>query len=364
MYDPVLGRFLSPDPFVQAPDFSQSFNRYTYCLNNPLKYTDPTGENPLLIAILLSAFINTAIQGISGNINSTGDFWKAMGIGALAGAAGYGAGSLVSGAIQFGGFAGGSLIGAAGGAAGGFVGGAGNVWANGASFGDGLKAGLIGGGTGAIVGGITGGLIRGISDYKNGYDFWDGSRFDDVLTGDITSANGDVKKIADSYNSSFQAEYDTDILQEKMLKIYDVKEGDYSIKEITTRTTKGKYGLTTEGKYYKLSTNEIVGGYTMSNSNSLSTSLHVSPYYTNGDIVLFKAVAGHELIHAYHYYAVPGFTRMNSERVAYKYSVDVLVNNGRFSTAMSLLNTAHGLSYWGTYPFQYGVLPYRLYWRF
>jgi RHS repeat-associated protein len=44
MYDPVLGRFLSPDPYVQAPDFSQNFNRYSYCLNNPLKYTDPSGE--------------------------------------------------------------------------------------------------------------------------------------------------------------------------------------------------------------------------------------------------------------------------------------------------------------------------------
>ena len=44
MYHPILGRFLSPDPYVQAPDFSQSFNRYSYCLNNPLIYTDPTGE--------------------------------------------------------------------------------------------------------------------------------------------------------------------------------------------------------------------------------------------------------------------------------------------------------------------------------
>ena len=43
LYDPVVGRFLSPDPFVQAPDFSQNFNRYSYCLNNPLKYTDPSG---------------------------------------------------------------------------------------------------------------------------------------------------------------------------------------------------------------------------------------------------------------------------------------------------------------------------------
>lgn len=44
VYDPLLGRFLSPDNFVQSPDFTQSFNRYTYCLNNPLKYTDPDGN--------------------------------------------------------------------------------------------------------------------------------------------------------------------------------------------------------------------------------------------------------------------------------------------------------------------------------
>ena len=44
LYDPTLGRFLSPDPYVQLPDITQSFNRYSYCLNNPLKYTDPTGE--------------------------------------------------------------------------------------------------------------------------------------------------------------------------------------------------------------------------------------------------------------------------------------------------------------------------------
>ena len=40
LYDPVLGRFFSPDNYVQLPDYSQSFNRYSYCLNNPLKYTD------------------------------------------------------------------------------------------------------------------------------------------------------------------------------------------------------------------------------------------------------------------------------------------------------------------------------------
>ncbi|MBO4442091.1 MAG: VCBS repeat-containing protein [Bacteroidaceae bacterium] len=44
MYDPRLGRFLSPDPFVQAPTDPQNYNRYSYCLNNPLKYTDPSGD--------------------------------------------------------------------------------------------------------------------------------------------------------------------------------------------------------------------------------------------------------------------------------------------------------------------------------
>jgi predicted lipid-binding transport protein (Tim44 family) len=40
VYDPVIARFLSPDPYVQAPESSQNFNRYSYALNNPLKYTD------------------------------------------------------------------------------------------------------------------------------------------------------------------------------------------------------------------------------------------------------------------------------------------------------------------------------------
>jgi len=43
-YDPLVSRFLSPDPYIQAPDYSQSFNRYSYVWNNPLKYTDPSGE--------------------------------------------------------------------------------------------------------------------------------------------------------------------------------------------------------------------------------------------------------------------------------------------------------------------------------
>jgi len=44
LYDPVIGRFFSPDNFVQMPEFTQAMNRYSYSLNNPLKYKDPSGN--------------------------------------------------------------------------------------------------------------------------------------------------------------------------------------------------------------------------------------------------------------------------------------------------------------------------------
>ena len=43
VYDPLLGRFLSPDPVVSGPGGSQGWNLYAYVGNNPLSRTDPTG---------------------------------------------------------------------------------------------------------------------------------------------------------------------------------------------------------------------------------------------------------------------------------------------------------------------------------
>jgi len=43
VYDPEIGRFLSADPIVQAPGNIQSYNRYSYVMNNPLTLTDPSG---------------------------------------------------------------------------------------------------------------------------------------------------------------------------------------------------------------------------------------------------------------------------------------------------------------------------------
>jgi RHS repeat-associated protein len=44
-YDPGIGRFISADTIVSDPSNPQSLNRYSYCLNNPLKYIDPTGHD-------------------------------------------------------------------------------------------------------------------------------------------------------------------------------------------------------------------------------------------------------------------------------------------------------------------------------
>lgn len=49
LYDPAVGLFLSPDPIVQAPDNTQNFNRYSYCLNNPMRYTDPSGQMKAIV---------------------------------------------------------------------------------------------------------------------------------------------------------------------------------------------------------------------------------------------------------------------------------------------------------------------------
>ncbi|WP_420787748.1 FG-GAP-like repeat-containing protein [Shewanella chilikensis] len=43
IYDPTIGRFLQADPHIQAPTDTQSYNRYSYVLNNPMSYTDPSG---------------------------------------------------------------------------------------------------------------------------------------------------------------------------------------------------------------------------------------------------------------------------------------------------------------------------------
>ena len=88
LYDPVLGRFFSPDNYVQMPDNSQNFNRYSYCLNNPLKYSDPSGESLELVAFALFGMGNSMMQASYEGKS----VWKAGALSLLSSAASYGIG--------------------------------------------------------------------------------------------------------------------------------------------------------------------------------------------------------------------------------------------------------------------------------
>ena len=82
VYDPVLGRFLSPDKYVQEGDNSQNYNSYSYCLNNPLKYADPSGD----VFVLDDFFAITAMGAMMGVMNaamSDKPIWKGALLGQL-----------------------------------------------------------------------------------------------------------------------------------------------------------------------------------------------------------------------------------------------------------------------------------------
>lgn len=114
LYDPVLGRFLSPDPYIQNSDMSQNFNRYSYCMNSPLMYVDKNGEfffslflGPVgavldgmcwgaVIGAGVSAVSYTVSTLISGQSWNANNFWKSVGVGAVGGALGGGFGTIGS----------------------------------------------------------------------------------------------------------------------------------------------------------------------------------------------------------------------------------------------------------------------------
>lgn len=65
LYDPVIGRMLSPDNNIQATGYTQNYNRYSYAMNNPLKYNDPDGE--FILEALVGIGVNAVINQIKGD---------------------------------------------------------------------------------------------------------------------------------------------------------------------------------------------------------------------------------------------------------------------------------------------------------
>ena len=198
-YDPVYGRFLSPDTIVPDLHDPQAWNRYSYVRNNPLRFVDPTGhfwdeigdwfeENwqavvavVAIIAVialtivtfgvggLIAVGIGMAVGGAIGGISaaaSGGDILLGilvgMAVGGAAAFAGLGIGAGMAAAFGKGSLAAvlltGTLSGAVSGAAMGFASGYAGGVGNAAAIWDKMWK-------GAIVGAITGLAFSGLSYY-------------------------------------------------------------------------------------------------------------------------------------------------------------------------------------------------------
>jgi len=102
LYDPLVGRMFSPDPIVADNTNSQAYNKYSYVNNNPLKYSDPSGNIPILIPVIIGVAMSVAMN--AKHIHNVGDGLVYAGIGAASGLVGGIAGNI---ATSFaGGFAG------------------------------------------------------------------------------------------------------------------------------------------------------------------------------------------------------------------------------------------------------------------
>ena len=63
-YDPGLARFISADPIVPNPGNSMSWDRFAYTLNNPMRFTDPTGHCPLCVPALILAGLTLSMSQV------------------------------------------------------------------------------------------------------------------------------------------------------------------------------------------------------------------------------------------------------------------------------------------------------------
>jgi RHS repeat-associated protein len=154
IYDPATGRMMQADPIIQNPFDPQNFNRYSYVLNNPLSFTDPSGYSawtkfrdrvvkPIVIAVIAyytgqwasNAFLNSAAAAADAAAVGSGEFFTAS--------------TISSAQIGGSGITYGTAASAIGGAASGFAAG-------------GLQGGNI---QSAINGAFSGGLSGGINGY-------------------------------------------------------------------------------------------------------------------------------------------------------------------------------------------------------
>ena len=340
----MVSGFLSVDQYVQSPGNSQNFNRYAYCLNNPLRYVDPNGElwwEAAIVGAIIGTFSNAAAQVMSGNVNTSGQFWVAAGIGAisggLGGAAGFETGENVSKwlgqSIGIGAWRG-ATIGAASSFAGGFTSSSTAAWMQGASFSQGLGAGLKSGGVGALVGGVFGGLDAGYYAKQNGGNFWTGDgmiskQLSNVPVSEHITIGNDMEYTAD-YVEKMKNEWYLPKALKTINKSVNKTFVDMSIPPESQFEIRGDF-------MYDNETNTVVDGAAVYHYSNKKTDIYLYKTAFTSKEMLYLTMS-HEYIHAgFNYYMGHTISENFQHKAIYQWQLDLSnmwgIDGSRWATA-------------------------------
>jgi RHS repeat-associated protein len=329
LYDPVLRSFLMPDNFIQQPENTQNYNRYAYVLNNPLMYTDPSGEFiPLLAAVAIGAAVGAFAYTMTALLAdvpfSVGGLLKASFIGAVTAAVTFGIEQAAS--CLFSTPAVGFLQGAYQGAVIGAITGVGGAVANAIFSGQDitLKAVLGGAVTGAVIGGVLGGIQGGIRANKAGLSFWKGvgsSTSNIAMPPAMPLSNAQYGN-----NAEMRADYDTNIGSVDGMNLAEVEDKvGTSVFVGNENNLVPSYKMDSSG-YITDSNGQNVPGYTRGFKSKIFGKLYsqttIAPSLKGYSLDIRNMVFKHEFMHAWHWSS--GFNNFDkyTERATSQFSKD------------------------------------------
>src|SRR6056297_2693261 len=369
LYDPMMGRMLSPDPDVTYPEVPLSYNRYAYAMNNPVNFLETHGENPFIpLIILYGATMSWKMAGFEGNSTSNGEaLGKFVLSYTLTTAVTMGAGSIASGAV---GALPGLVTGAATGGVAGAVSGVINAAIYGGDVGQAALKGMVGG---AILGGLMGGANGAAKAYSKGLNPWTGKPDPDQMIGFTAESvegqftaneKAQFKRNAEEfYKDPIINEVRDEMTLERINKSFGIKleKGELTI-NIEKFMDKDILGLTASGHFAHLNESRILGGFLYRGK------IYLSPHYAlNPSNVHFNAVAGHELIHYFHWnkYGKLLFNDKYSEFAAYQYTFETYQQAGYYKNAYRTMINAASIGEWGSPPAGYNnTIPYSINFNF